>query len=51
MAMVVVAPLDEAHRPLPGGVQIGEPLDRKLRPILGSAERAGEGVVIAHPWT
>ena len=30
VAMLVVVPLDEAHRPLPGGVQIGEPLDRKL---------------------
>ena len=26
VAMLVVVPLDEPHRPLPGSVQIGEPL-------------------------
>ncbi len=33
VAVLVVVPMYEAHRPLPGGVQIGEPLEWELRPI------------------
>ena len=53
MAMFVVMLLDEAHRPLPGGV-----VDRRTHLIGNSGryfrcaeQRLGEGVVIAHPWT
>src|SRR5208283_1750516 len=49
--VLVVVPPYEPHRPQPGGVEIGEPFERELRPILCCAEqRLGEGVVIAHPW-
>ena len=41
--------MHKACRPLPGCSQISEPLERKLRPILGGAEqRLGEGIVITH---
>jgi hypothetical protein len=50
VAVPVIVPLHEPHRPLPGVVQVDEPLERELRPILRCAEqRLGEGVVIAHP--
>jgi hypothetical protein len=34
VAMLVVVPAHEARHPLPGGVQLGEPSGRELRPIL-----------------
>ena len=34
----VVIPAYEAHRPLLGGVQLGEPSERELRPILRGTE-------------
>lgn len=37
--MLVVVPAHEARRPLPGGVQLGEPFERELRPILRGAEQ------------
>ena len=47
---LVVVPMHEAPGPLPGGIRIGEPLERERRPILGRAiQRLGEGVVIADP--
>jgi hypothetical protein len=39
VAMLVVVPLDEPHRPLPRSVKLGEPLERELRPILRCAEQ------------
>src|SRR6202451_1722712 len=49
VAVLVVVPMYEAHRPLPGGVQIGEPLEWELRPILRCAEQCfGESIVITH---
>jgi hypothetical protein len=51
VAVCMVVPLHEARAPVSGGLQIGKPLDRELRPILRCAEqRLGEGVVIADAW-
>src|SRR5580693_657497 len=51
VAMLVVVPLDEAHRPLPRSVKVGKSLERELRLILrGAEQRLGKSVVIAHSW-
>src|SRR5689334_12681257 len=39
----VVVPVGEAHRPLSRGIEIGEPLERERRAILGGAEQRLEG--------
>ena len=47
--MLFIVPLDEAHGPFPGRIEIGEAFDRKLRPIFGGAEQSlGVRVVVAH---
>jgi hypothetical protein len=48
--MLMVVPVHEARSPLLGSVQISEPFERELRPILRDAEqRLGEGIVVTHP--
>ena len=50
VVMLFVVPVDEACRPSPGSVQLGEPFERELWPILGGAEqRLDEGIVVADP--
>src|SRR5271166_1610590 len=39
VAVLLIIPMYEARRPLSGGVQIDEPLERELRPILRCAEQ------------
>src|SRR4051812_15993510 len=52
VAVLVIVPVREAHRPLSGGVQIGEPLERELRAILHCSEQClGESIVITHART
>ena len=48
MAVVVAAPMDEAHGPRPGRMEIGEPLGWEFWPVFGGAEqRLGVRVVVA----
>ena len=50
VVMLFIVPVDEACRPSPGSVQLGEPFERELWPILGGAEqRLDEGIVVADP--
>src|ERR1019366_7336785 len=52
VTMLFVVPMDEAHGPFPCRIEIGEALDRELRPVFGGAEQGlGVGVVVAHAWT
>src|SRR4051812_12151265 len=52
VAVFLIVPMDEARRPLSGGVQIGEPLERELRAILRGTEQCfGESIVVTHART
>jgi len=49
--MVDVVPMHEAHCPPARFIQVGEALDRKLRPVLRRPDQGlGIGVVVADPW-
>src|SRR5271166_3393655 len=52
VAVLLIIPMYEARRPLSGGVQVDEPLERELRPILRCAEQClGESIVITNART
>src|SRR5690349_2424012 len=52
VAVLLIVPVDEVPRPVPGRGQIGEPLGRELRPILRGTEQClGESIVVTHAWT
>ena len=50
VSMVDVVPMDEGHRPAARLLQVGEALDRELRPVLRRPDqRLGIRIVVAHP--
>ena len=47
--MLMVVPVHKLACPSPGGIQISEPLDWKLRPVLGGAKQAlDESIIVTH---
>src|SRR6202166_1402046 len=52
VAVLLIVPMYEARRPLSGGVQVDEPLEREFRPILRCTEQCfGESIVITNART